>query len=268
MTEHRRGDGQTALVTGASGGIGLDLAECFARDGYDLILTARSEAALAAAGERLGKTYAVATAIITADLAAPAGVPSLASQIAARGLSVDVLVNNAGFGHAGAFDKSGLGDELGMVDLNIRALVALTHIYWPDMLAKKRGGVLNVASTAAFQPGPFMAVYYASKAFVLSFSEALWEEARGTGVHVSALCPGPTESNFRARAGTGSTRLATLGTPMASMPVARMGYEAFCANRRVMITGTQNAVMARLVPFTPRALALRMVRYLQSTPSR
>jgi short-subunit dehydrogenase len=267
MAENRRGEGRTALVTGASGGIGVDLAECFAQDGYDLILTARSEAALLAAADRLGKTYSVTVNIFTADLGAAGAGQALASQIAARGLAVDVLVNNAGFGHAGAFDKSDATDELGMVDLNIRALVELTHIYWLGMLAKKRGGVLNVASTAAFQPGPFMAVYYASKAFVLSFSEALWEEARGTGVHVSVLCPGPTESNFRARAGTGSTRLATLGKPMASMPVARMGYDAFCANRRVKITGAQNVVMAGLVPLSPRGMVLRLVRYLQSAPS-
>ena len=113
-----------------------------------------------------------------------------------------------------------------MIDLNDRALVELTHIYWPGMLARKRGGVLNVASTASFQPGPLMAIYYASKAFVLSFSEALWEEARGTGVHVSCLCPGPTVSKFRERAGTGKTRLAKPSTPMRSMEVAQQGYAA------------------------------------------
>jgi hypothetical protein len=152
-----------------------------------------------------------------------------------------------------------------MIDLNIRALVELTHIYWPSMLANKRGGVLNVGSTAAFQPGPLMAIYYASKAFVLSFSEALWEEARDTGVKVSCLCPGPTVSKFRERAGTGKTRLSQAGgTPMPSMTVARMGYDAWQANRRVEVTGTRNRITASLVPFVPRTTLLRMVRSLQS----
>jgi len=155
-------------------------------------------------------------------------------------------------------------EQLGMIDLNDRALVELTHIYWPTMMANKRGGVLNVASTAAFQPGPLMAIYYASKAFVLSFSEALWEEARDTGVKVSCLCPGPTVSKFRERAGTGKTRLSRTGSPMSSMSVARMGYDAWQDNRRVEITGLRNRLTASLVPFLPRTLLLRLVRNLQS----
>jgi short-subunit dehydrogenase len=266
MAGKRKGDGQTVLVTGASGGIGLDLAECFAEDGYAVILTARSESALKEAAERLARTYNISATTIPLDLGVPGAGEKLAAEIKTRGLGVDVLVNNAGFGHAGAFDKSQAGDELGMIDLNIRALVELTHIFWPRMLAGKKGGVLNVASTASFQPGPFMAVYYASKAFVLSFSEALWEEARGTGVHVTALCPGPTASKFRERAGTGATRLSTLGTPMPSMSVARMGYDAFLRNRRVVITGARNAVLAGLVPVLPRRVVLNLVRYMQSAP--
>jgi short-subunit dehydrogenase len=264
MARKRKGDGQSALVTGASAGIGVDLAECFAKDGYGLILTARSEAALADVATRLGKTYNVPTAIIPLDLGVPGGGEKLAAEIASRGLSVDVLVNNAGFGHAGAFDSSPAAEELGMIDLNVRALVELTHIFWPRMLANKRGGVLNVASTAAFQPGPLMAVYYASKAFVLSFSEALWKEAEKTGVHVSCLCPGPTASKFRERAGTGKTKLSRVGTPMPSMSVARMGYRAFRNNKRVMITGGRNKLLARLAPFLPRTMLLSTVHNLQS----
>ena len=175
---------------------------------------------------------------------------------------MDVLVNNAGYGQAGAFDGSEAATQLGMIDLNDRALVELTHCYWKDMLARRRGGVLNVASTAAFVPGPLMAVYYASKAFVLSFSEALWEEARGSGVKVSCLCPGPTKSGFRARAGTGATRLGASSTVMDSMPVAQMGYDAFQQNRRVMITGGRNVLTARLAPFLPRERLLKIVRGL------
>ena len=264
MAQARKGDGQTALVTGASAGIGIDLAECFAQDGYDLILAARTESALRAVADRLATAYAIKATPIAADLGAIGGGRRLADEIANKGLSVDVLVNNAGYGQAGAFNGSDAKVQLGMIDLNDRALVELTHVYWPSMLAKGRGGVLNVASTAAFQPGPLMAIYYASKAFVLSFSEALWEEARGTGVNVSCLCPGPTVSKFRERAGTGKTRLSRTGTPMPSMTVARMGYEAWRANRRVEVTGLRNRVMAAAVPFVPRTAALGIVRNLQS----
>lgn len=257
------GKGQTALVTGASMGIGVDLAECFAKDGYDLILCARSQGPLRGVAERLAGDYGVRAVAIVADLGKPEGPARLAAEIAALGLGVDVLVNNAGYGHAGAFAGSDLDTQVGMVDLNDRALVELTHIYWPGMLANKRGGVLNVASTAAFQPGPLMAVYYASKAFVLSFSEALWEEARGTGVKVSCLCPGPTASHFRERAGTGATRLGQSAPVMASMPVAQQGYDAFQRNQRVVITGARNAIMARLAGIAPRGMVLSMVRNLQ-----
>ena len=151
-----------------------------------------------------------------------------------------------------------------MIDLNDRALVELTHIYWTQMLARKRGGILNVASMAAFVPGPLMAIYYASKAFVLSFSEALWEEARDSGVHVSCLCPGATKSQFRERAGTGVTRFGRTAVVMESMPVAQAGYQGFRDNQRVVITGKGNHRTARMVPFLPRAMVLKMVRNLQS----
>ncbi|HSV07723.1 MAG TPA: SDR family oxidoreductase [Candidatus Binatus sp.] len=265
MTRTREGEGQTALVTGASMGIGVDLAECFARDGYDLVLAARSEAALRAVAERLAAKHGVKATPIASDLSVPGAGATLAAAIAGAGIEIDVLVNNAGYGVAGAFDGSDRVNQLGMIDVNNRALVELTHIYWPRMLANDRGGVLNVASTASFQPGPLMAIYYASKAFVLSFSEALWKEAEGTHVRVSCLCPGPTASNFRERAGTGKTRLSRNGgTPMPSAVVAEMGYRAWQANQRVVITGTRNRVLARLVPFLPRRTVLGLVHSLQS----
>ena len=251
-------------MTGASGGIGVDLAECYARDGYDLILTARSEDALKSAATRLSNAFGVKAAAIANDLGAMGGGKRLADEIAKRGLTVDVLVNNAGFGHAGALTTAPLATSLGMIDLNVRALVELTHIYWDEMLKRGRGGVLNVASTAAFQPGPLMAIYYASKAFVLSFSEALWEEARGTGVLVSCLCPGPTASGFRERAGTGRTNLATAAAVMPSMPVAEEGYRGWRRNRRVVVTGARNRVGAELAQILPRSVILRLVRNLQS----
>lgn len=265
MARKKPGLGQTALVTGASAGIGVDLAECFARDGYDLILTARSESALNEVAQRLASAHGVKTTVIAQDLGAIGGGSALHAAIGARGLAVDVLVNNAGYGHAGALTSSDLPTQLGMIDLNVRALVELTYLCWDKMLADKRGGVLNVASTAAFQPGPLMANYYASKAYVLSFSEALWEEARGTGVHVSCLCPGPTVSKFRERAGTGKTRLAkNAGAAMASAPVARMGYEAWKRNQPVKVTGARNAFQAGMVKYIPRKTLLGIVRNLQS----
>ncbi|MGH8675917.1 MAG: SDR family NAD(P)-dependent oxidoreductase [Burkholderiales bacterium] len=258
------GKGQTALVTGASYGIGLDLAECFARDGYDLVLAARSEAALKQVAERLAKQYGVNAVPIAIDLGVHGAGHRLADEIQARGLTVDVLVNNAGYGIAGAFAGSDEANQLGMIDLNVRALVELTHAFWPQMLVRGRGGVLNVASTAAFQPGPLMAVYYASKAFVLSFSEALWREAQGTSVHVSCLCPGPTASKFRERAGTGATRLTTLGTPVTSKAVAEAGYRAYQQNQRVLITGLRNRILARMVPYLPRRTILDIAHRIQS----
>ncbi len=265
MARGKPGTGQVALVTGASAGIGVDLAECFAGDGYDLILTARSEPALREVAGRLSQAHGVKTHVIALDLGAIGGGTRLAEEIKRQGLDVDVVVNNAGYGHAGALTSSDLATQLGMIDLNVRALVELTYHFWNGMLAKQRGGVLNVASTAAFQPGPLMANYYASKAYVLSFSEALWEETRGTGVHVSCLCPGPTVSKFRERAGTGKTRLAkSAGAAMPSGPVARLGYDGFKRNKRVVVTGINNKFIAGVGKFIPRATLLRMVHNLQS----
>lgn len=264
MAQRKPGQGQTALVTGASAGIGVDLAECFARDGYDLILTARSEGALRDVAQRLSSAHGVQAHSVALDLGAQGGGSALAAEIGKRGLSVDVVVNNAGYGHAGALTSSDLQTQLGMIDLNVRALVELTYLYWDRMLANKRGGVLNVASTAAFQPGPLMANYYASKAYVLSFSEAMWEEARGTGVHVSCLCPGPTVSKFRERAGTDKTKLAQASKVMGSAPVARMGYDAWKRNQRVIVTGGRNAFQAGMVKYLPRETLLKIVRNIQS----
>lgn len=264
MARRKIGEAQTALITGASSGIGLDLAECFAKDGYNLVLTARSAGALDDAAARLREKYGVVIDTIPHDLGAPGGGVALAAKVATTGRGVDVLVNNAGYGSSGSLTQVSMADTLGMIDLNDRALVELTHLYWNDMIGRKRGGVLNVASTAAFQPGPLMAVYYASKAFVLSFSEALWEEARGTGVHVSCLCPGPTVSKFRERAGTDKTKLAQTSKVMATAPVAKAGYDAFRANRRVIVTGGRNAFQAGMVKYLPRETLLKIVRNIQS----
>jgi uncharacterized protein len=263
MSSQRKGDGQTALVTGASSGIGLELARQFAADGYDLVLVARSAGALDKLAADLAREFRITATPAACDLGRPNAVKELVQTLEQRALTIDVLVNNAGFGAAGAFADSSAETQLGIVDVNIRALVELTHALWPRIIANKRGGVLNVASTAAFQPGPFLAVYCASKAFVLSFTEALWEEARGTGVHVSCLCPGATETAFHARAGTDKTRLLRANV-MSAAKAAALGYAAFQANRRVKITGLVNAVMAHSAAVTPHAIVLRIARGLLS----
>lgn len=264
MARKRKGDGQTALITGASSGIGLELAQCFAKDGYGLILAARSEAALKQLAEKLAKENKIAATAIAVDLGTPGGPQKLIDEIKSRGLNVDVVVNNAGYGIVGKFNGSNVADQIGMIDLNVRALTELTHAFWPGMIAKKRGGVLNVASTASFQPGPGMAVYYATKAFVLSFTEALWKEGRDAGVHVTCVCPGPTDSNFHSRAGSDQIKLLKMGVMMSSRAVARQGYRAFRRNRRVVINGVMNGALARMVPFMPRRAVLNIVSSLQS----
>jgi uncharacterized protein len=261
MANRRKGEGQTALITGASSGIGLELARCFAEDGYNLVLVSRSAAALEAEAAKLAGEFNVSAVAIARDLGQRDAGTELAQTLGERSLNIDVVVNNAGYGAAGAFDRSDLSTQLGMIDLNVRALVELTHLFWPRILKNKRGGVLNVASTAAFQPGPFFAVYSATKAFVLSFSEALWEEARGTGVHVSCLCPGATESAFHKRAGTENLRLLR-GGMMSAARAAQLGYRAFQANQRVKVAGAGNAILAGSVAFTPRAIVLRIARQL------
>jgi len=255
--------GETALVTGASSGIGRELARLFAADGYDVVLVARSAGALETLSGEIAREFGVTATPIAIDLGEPNAVRDLMATLDQRALTIDVLVNNAGFGAAGPFDGSAAETQLGIIDVNIRALVALTHRFWPAMLRKKRGGVLNVASTAAFQPGPFLAVYSASKAFVLSFTEALWEEARGTGVHVSCLCPGATETAFHKRAGTDKLHLLQMNM-MSAQKAARLGYRAFQANKRVEITGALNAFMARSAAVTPNAVVLRIARRLLS----
>ncbi|MGY1712192.1 SDR family NAD(P)-dependent oxidoreductase [Geodermatophilus sp. SYSU D00758] len=243
-----------ALVTGASGGIGLELARLLAADGHRLTLVARSRDRLEQLAAELGGAEVVAL-----DLAEP-GAPG---RVVAAAPEVDVLVNNAGYGDFGPFERSDLGRQLGMVDLNVRALTELTHRHLPGMLARRQGRVLNVASTAAFAPGPLMAVYYATKAYVLSFSEALAEETRGTGVTVTALCPGPTASGFQAAAAMGTSRLVAGRRLPSAADVAREGYAAMLAGRPVAVTGGLNRAMAGAVRFAPRPLVRRAVHRAQ-----
>src|SRR6266550_6618870 len=214
---------ETALITGASSGIGLDLARLFAKDGHDVILVARSEGKLREVAAGLERDFGVKAHVIVADLARPDAPRQLFDALP---VDVDVLVNNAGFGVTGPFAGTDLAKELEMIQVNVVALTHLTKLLLPPMIARRRGRVLNVASTAAFQPGPLMAVYYATKAYVLSFSEAIADELRDSGVSVTALCPGPTETGFAAAANVGATRLFTMSKPADSRAVAEAGYEA------------------------------------------
>ena len=190
---------ETVLITGASSGIGLELAKCFAADGCRLVLVARNPDALEKLAEELRRENKIEAIVFPADLSLPETPKRIFEQLSAQKISVDVLVNNAGFGAHGAFVEMSLPRQLEMLQVNITALTELTGLFLPGMIQRKRGGILNVSSVAGFQPGPGMAVYYATKAFVLSFTEALAEELLGTGLTVSVLCPGPTESNFGKR---------------------------------------------------------------------
>ncbi|MBB4636503.1 SDR family NAD(P)-dependent oxidoreductase [Longimicrobium terrae] len=262
-------DRGTALVTGASGGIGAELAECFARDGWDVILVARSREGLERVGESLSARYGVRHHVVPADLANPAAPPALLNAVRQIGVPVDALVNNAGFGLAGTFVDVGEGEptalprELEMLQVNIVALTHLTKLFLPGMVERRRGYVMNVASTAAFQPGPLMAVYYASKAYVLSFSEALSVEMEGTGVSVTALCPGATRTEFQVAAGMENSRLFRGAQVMTAGDVARAGYAAMRAGKPLVITGAVNRVMAFGTRFIPRRLAARVARLAQ-----
>lgn len=257
------GRGQTALITGASTGIGLELARSFAKRGYRPILVARSGDKLAQVAADIEAATGVGAVPMPFDLSRPGAGVELAKLLIEREIAVDVLINNAGFGSTGPFAQSDPDTQTGMVDVNIRAVVELTRLLLPGMIERGRGGILNLASTAAFQPGPMMAVYCAAKAFVLSFTEALSEELRGTGVKVTCLCPGATESSFHERAGTDKTAI-TRGGMMSAARVAEIGYRAFERNRRVVIAGAANTIMARAVPFMPRGLVLRMAKLILS----
>lgn len=255
-----------AVITGASSGIGADLAREYARDGHDLVLTARSEPALQALAADIAAAHGVTVTVIPGDLADPAGPGQLLAAIAGRGLSIDVLVNNAGFGDGHAFVEAEAGRVLGMVQVNVTALTELMHGVLPAMVARGRGRVLNVASTAAFQPGPGMAVYCATKAYVLSLSEAVAEELSGTGVTVTALCPGPTRTNFMNVAEVADNALFSKGLVpvMTSAEVARIGHRAARAGQAVAIAGVLNKVGTLLPRLVPRVAVRKLTGRLLS----
>ncbi len=253
----------TALVTGASYGIGRELALACARAGHDLVLVARSQDRLEGLAREIEKGFPVKTRVFEADLSDAGTRKRVVDTLAREGVPVDILINNAGFGSSGPFKDADLSNELNMIELNVTALTHLTGLFLPGMLMRNRGRVLNVASTAGFQPGPLMAVYYATKAYVLHFSEAIAEELAGTGVTVTALCPGPTLTEFQARSGLQGARLLRIGT-MDAKTVAEVGYRAMMDGRVVAIAGLRNWMLAQSVRFAPRALVRKIAKTLNT----
>ncbi len=248
---------RTALISGASGGIGYELSKLLAADGYDLVLVARSEQKLEQIAASLSSTYGVNAIAIGKDLSDPASPDEIFATLEAQSTSVDVLVNNAGFGVHGPFAETALAEELNMLQLNVVSLTRLTKLFLPGMIERGWGRILNVGSTASFQPGPLMAVYCASKAYVLNFSEAIAEELRGTGVSVTALCPGVTRTGFQSRAHVENIPLVKSGS-MSAEQVAKIGYKALMRGKRVVVPGLMNWLIAFSVRFTPRSLVTRL----------
>jgi uncharacterized protein len=247
-----------AFVTGASSGIGRELARELAKDGHDLVLTARREAPMQALAAELHAQGAAVT-VIAADLSRRGAAAELAGEIAAHAFDVDVLINNAGLGGIGRFDRVDPARIGEMLNVNIVALTELTRFLLPNMVARGHGRIMLVGSTAGFLPGPGMAVYFATKAYVLSLGEALAQELRGTGVHVTTLCPGGTATNFFAVAGS---EHGVVPAQMSAAAVARIGYRGLKAGRRVVIAGLHNQVLAMGSRYAPHRVTLPVVAAL------
>jgi uncharacterized protein len=260
----RRGESRPiAVITGASSGIGRELADLFARDGYDLVLVARRRDALESLARSLTERYGVACDAFPADLARRLDREHLAARVRSIDDRIDALVNNAGIGTHGYFHETDLERELEIVDVNVAALTHLTKLVLPGMLSRRHGRIINVSSVAAFQPGPLMAVYYASKAYVQSFSEALAEEVAGTGVTVTTLCPGPTVTEFHAQAGIHPHAPAGGAPLMTSREVAEAGYRGAKDGKRVVIAGFRNKAIVLANRVLSRRRMTRIVRRLQ-----
>lgn len=245
----------TALITGASSGIGEVFARKLAARGRNVLLVARSEDKLITLCNELGRSNSIRAQYVALDLSKPDAAKTLFDEAAQRGLTVDMLINNAGFGSMGEFGKLDLDRELNMIDLNIKSLVELTHRFLQPMLERKQGTIINVASTASFQAVPFMATYAATKAFVLSFSEALWEENRGHGIKVMALCPGVTETNFFEAARGHKPPARVSQTPEEVVDTALRGL---ARGRSHIISGWTNFLMTQSERLAPRSLITRV----------
>ncbi len=251
---------KTALITGASSGIGYELAKIHASKGGNLVLVARSKATLDELKNELEKQYNIKVYTIGKDLSLPNAAQEVYEETTKQNIKIDYLINNAGFGTFGFYAISNWDKELQMINLNITALCQFTKLYVKDMVKNKSGKIMNVASTAAFQPCPTMAVYGATKAYVLSFSEAVDNEVRDKGITVTALCPGATASGFQAAANMTNSKLFKDKKLPSSKEVAEYGYTAMLKGKTVAIHGTLNYLMANAIRFTPRALVVAMAR--------
>ena len=254
---------ENVLITGASSGIGLEMARLFAAAGSDLVLVARREDKLGELADELRANHDITVRVLPADLSQPAAAVAIYEVLSGTGIDVDILVNNAGFGARGAVTELTVARQLQMMQVNMTTLVELTRRLVPAMVDRGRGGgVLNVASTAAFQPGPYMAVYYASKAFVLSFTEALAGELAETEIHVTCLAPGPVDTGFGAIAGVEETLLFKAGVLDASK-VAWAGYRGLRRGKTLVVPGLRNKLTTTLIRFAPRSLVRRLVAMIQ-----
>ncbi|HEY2028171.1 MAG TPA: SDR family oxidoreductase [Myxococcales bacterium] len=255
----------TALVTGASAGLGAELARLFAKDKHDLFLVARRRDRLEVLAQELSGRHGIRAQVFAADLGTPEGPGEVISELQRLGLAIEFLVNNAGFGTSGPFVRTDAGRELEMVDLNVRAVVELTHAFVGPMVERGRGRILNLGSTAGFQPGPFMATYYASKAFVNLFTEALSYELRGTGVTATVSCPGATATEFAAVAGNEKSRLFRMGAASAAQ-VAKEAYRAMMAGKPMIVHGVKNKLAVQMLRLSPRSTVRAIAAALNPPP--
>lgn len=252
---------KTVLITGATSGIGYELSKVFARNGYSLVIIARDKNALEKTANELSSEFNAQVQIIAADLSQPHSPQEIFEKLQKQHITVDILVNNAGFGIYGDLVEIELDKQLNLIQLNIVALTALTHLFLPDMIKRQHGKILNTASTAAFQPGPHMAVYYATKSYVLSLSEALASELEGKGVTVTALCPGPTKTGFETGAAMGRIKLFKLFKQMSPAIVAQAGYDGLMKGKTIVIPGFTNAFLAFGNRLVPRSLATKLSKF-------
>jgi uncharacterized protein len=252
----------TALITGASGGIGYELAKLFAKDHHNLVLVARKAQSLEQFADELRRVFGVLVKTVALDLPAADAPTLLFDQMQGEGIAVDILVNNAAYGKLGDFADVPVEESLGQIQLNIAALTHLTKLFLEPMLKRGSGKIMNVASTAGFQPGPRMAVYYATKAYVISFSEALANELAGKGVTVTCLCPGPTATGFADRAGNDKSRLFKQVRPMDAKTVALKGYRGLMAGKTLVIPGLRNWLLAESLRVSPRKVVTAVSRRL------
>lgn len=259
---------QTVLITGASSGIGLDFAHIFAKEKYDLILVARSGDKLEHLSDELTAKYGIDCCVIAHDLAKIGAAKEIFNKVKILRKKVNILINNAGFGTLGHFNEISLLTQSEMIQVNITALTELTHVFLNEMLALGGGKILNVASTAAFQPGPFMAVYYATKSYVLSFSEALANELKGKGVHVSVLCPGPTLTGFQSTAKIDdSSKIFNSKIAADAQSVAQAGFDGLMNGDTLIIPGVVNKIGVCSAKLLPRTIVTNITRWLQEKRS-